>query len=142
MRNCPACRASIDDGPARCPRCGRLLESAETNNETSEQTELAEDIQELRALLDVYGQWRYQSSNRAPSSEGPHKRLDLARRIIAMAREELRKHRAAEQVVDRRDSPTEEVFHSILELQGLGKEIWQGLDAQDYVDRERASWGG
>ena len=31
---------------------------------------------------------------------------------------------------------------SILELQGLGKETWQGIDAQEYVDRERASWNG
>ncbi len=31
---------------------------------------------------------------------------------------------------------------SILELQGLGKEIWQGIDAQEYIDRERASWNG
>jgi len=31
---------------------------------------------------------------------------------------------------------------SILELQGLGKEIWQDIDAQEYVDRERASWDG
>lgn len=31
---------------------------------------------------------------------------------------------------------------SILELQGLGKEIWQGIDAQEYIDRERASWSG
>ena len=31
---------------------------------------------------------------------------------------------------------------SILELQGLGKEIWRGIDAQEYVDRERASWNG
>ena len=31
---------------------------------------------------------------------------------------------------------------SILELQGLGKEIWQGVDVQGYVDQERASWTG
>jgi hypothetical protein len=31
---------------------------------------------------------------------------------------------------------------SVLDLQGLGKEIWQGMDAQQYVDRERASWNG
>ena len=31
---------------------------------------------------------------------------------------------------------------SILELKGLGKEIWQDVDAQDYIDRERASWSG
>jgi hypothetical protein len=33
-------------------------------------------------------------------------------------------------------------YTSILELQGLGKEIWRGVDAQEYVDRERASWNG
>ncbi len=32
--------------------------------------------------------------------------------------------------------------HSILELQGLGKEIWTGMDAQEYVDEERSSWAG
>ena len=31
---------------------------------------------------------------------------------------------------------------SILELQGLGKEIWKGIDAQAYVDGERAAWNG
>lgn len=31
---------------------------------------------------------------------------------------------------------------SILELQGLGKEIWKGIDAQQYVDGERAAWNG
>jgi len=31
---------------------------------------------------------------------------------------------------------------SILELQGLGKEVWKGIDAQEYVDRERDSWDG
>jgi hypothetical protein len=25
-------------------------------------------------------------------------------------------------------------------LRGLGKEIWQGADAQEYVNRERDSW--
>jgi hypothetical protein len=31
---------------------------------------------------------------------------------------------------------------SIMELQGLGKETWDGLDAQEYVNQERASWNG
>jgi hypothetical protein len=31
---------------------------------------------------------------------------------------------------------------SILELEGLGKEVWQGIDAQAYVEQERASWNG
>lgn len=29
---------------------------------------------------------------------------------------------------------------SIMELEGLGAEIWQGIDAQKYVDQERKSW--
>jgi hypothetical protein len=31
---------------------------------------------------------------------------------------------------------------SILELQGLGKEVWKGVEAQEYVDKERSSWNG
>ncbi len=30
---------------------------------------------------------------------------------------------------------------SILELQGLGKEQWKGIDAAKHVARERDSWG-
>lgn len=32
--------------------------------------------------------------------------------------------------------------HSVTALRGLGKEVWQGIDAQEYVDRERAVWDG
>ncbi len=28
----------------------------------------------------------------------------------------------------------------VYSLKGLGKEIWNGMDAQEYVDAERASW--
>ncbi len=31
---------------------------------------------------------------------------------------------------------------SVLELRGLGKETWQDVDVQEYVERERASWSG
>lgn len=30
--------------------------------------------------------------------------------------------------------------HSILELEGLGKEIWAGIDTDEYLRQERASW--
>ena len=30
----------------------------------------------------------------------------------------------------------------ILELEGLGEEIWHGIDAQEYVNQERNSWHG
>jgi len=32
--------------------------------------------------------------------------------------------------------------HDITELEGLGAEIWEGIDAQEYVNEERRSWGG
>jgi hypothetical protein len=38
--------------------------------------------------------------------------------------------------------PSQEPPSSILELRGLGKEIWQGVDAQEYVRQERSSWNG
>ncbi len=31
--------------------------------------------------------------------------------------------------------------HSLLELEGLGEEIWQGIEAQSYVDELRREWG-
>jgi hypothetical protein len=33
-----------------------------------------------------------------------------------------------------------EPLHDITELRGLGKEVWQNIDAQDYVDSERDAW--
>jgi len=30
--------------------------------------------------------------------------------------------------------------HSILELEGLGADIWKDIDAQKYVQKERESW--
>jgi len=36
----------------------------------------------------------------------------------------------------------EEPLHSFLELEGLGKEVWEGVDAQEYINQERDSWNG
>ncbi len=36
--------------------------------------------------------------------------------------------------------PNEAKTYSIMELEGLGAEIWQDTDAQEYVNQERASW--
>lgn len=30
--------------------------------------------------------------------------------------------------------------HNVMEFRGLGKEIWEGIDAQEYVRREREDW--
>ena len=30
--------------------------------------------------------------------------------------------------------------HSLLELEGLGKEIWESIDVEKYIEEERNSW--
>ena len=34
----------------------------------------------------------------------------------------------------------QKIRHSIMELEGLGADIWKGIDAQKYVYKERESW--
>jgi hypothetical protein len=36
--------------------------------------------------------------------------------------------------------PTETPKRSIMELHGLGKEMWQGVDAQKHVEELRQEW--
>ncbi len=43
-------------------------------------------------------------------------------------------------IVDSLTEPQPDEEHSILELEGLGAEIWQGIDAQEYVNRLRSEW--
>lgn len=44
-------------------------------------------------------------------------------------------------IVDTLTEPTQPVQkRSLSELRGLGKEIWEGIDAQEYVNRERDEW--
>jgi len=45
-------------------------------------------------------------------------------------------------IVRREMSAPEEPLHSFLELEGSGQEVWEGIDAQEYVNQERASWNG
>ena len=63
----------------------------------------------------------------------------LYRRLQARAR---RDHRSVAQEVTHLLSEALESSKplSILELRGLGKELWEGVDAAVHVKRERASW--
>ena len=56
----------------------------------------------------------------------PTEQVDLMEELVALVRPHV----------------TARKPRSILELRGLGKEIWQGIDAQEYVNQERDSWGG
>ena len=40
----------------------------------------------------------------------------------------------------RRQVDAETKIYSIMDLEGLGADVWQGIDAQEYVNQERASW--
>jgi hypothetical protein len=55
-------------------------------------------------------------------------------------------NQALDQIREKQESQTQVRFttskRSFSDLEGLGKEIWQGMDAQVYVDRERDSWNG
>lgn len=63
----------------------------------------------------------------------------LYRKLQAQAR---RERRSVAQEVTRLLSEALESPRrlSILELKGLGKEQWQGIDATEHVRKERASW--
>ena len=53
-----------------------------------------------------------------------------------------REHRSlAQEVVHILEKSVEEPeLHSILELRGLGKELWEGIDPVEHVRTERDSW--
>jgi hypothetical protein len=35
-----------------------------------------------------------------------------------------------------------EPLHSILEFEGVGEEVWKGINVQEFIDQERDSWDG
>lgn len=53
----------------------------------------------------------------------PAKQLRLLEDVAALVRQQISQSK-----------------HNIFELEGLGKELWQGIDAQAYINQERESW--
>ncbi len=41
-----------------------------------------------------------------------------------------------------RATPPFQPRHSVLELEGLGAELWQSIDVDEYIEAERTSWNG
>lgn len=68
----------------------------------------------------------YQDIRRQIENLTPSEQLRLLEEIAAMVRRRM----------------LIKTNHSIMELEGLGKETWQGVDAQEYVNQERDSWNG
>ena len=75
----------------------------------------------VRFVAMTYQEIRHQIENLTPDEQ-----LQLLEELAAMVRRRM----------------TSNPKRNIMELEGLGKEIWQGIDAQAYIDQERASWNG
>jgi hypothetical protein len=69
---------------------------------------------------------RYESAKRSVQALGPADQLRLIAELAASLRGEVER----------------EPRRSLLEFQGLGKSIWQGIDVEEYLRRERTSWNG
>lgn len=61
--------------------------------------------------------------------------LEQARSLTPGERQEL-----AQLLIDMNADNATHKKRQISELRGLGKEIWQGVDAQTYVDQLRDEW--
>lgn len=73
----------------------------------------------------------------APSRPSYERLLEEAARLDVADQLLLLEHLAATLRERLADDKT-----SITALRGLGKEVWAGVDAQAYVDQERAAWSG
>jgi hypothetical protein len=68
----------------------------------------------------------YDQAKRSVQALGPADQLRLIAELVERLSGEL----------DRRPR------RSLLELQGLGKGVWLGVDVDEYLRRERSSWNG
>lgn len=59
---------------------------------------------------------------------------------VLKARAEARHRSVAQEVIHILSEVLAQEPRSILELEGLGKELWSGVDAARYIEEERASW--
>lgn len=62
----------------------------------------------------------------------------LYKKLQARAKKEHRS--VAQEITKLLSDAVDPPKRSILELEGLGKEIWKGIDAAEYVKQERDSW--
>ena len=69
---------------------------------------------------------QYDLAKRSVQALGPADQLRLIAELAASLRSEIQR----------------EPRRSLLELQGLGKEVWGGVDVDEYVRQERSSWNG
>ncbi len=65
--------------------------------------------------------------------------IEIIKQVVQLTPDEQQK--LIEEMIAMSHLPkTRRPKHSIIELQGLGKEIWEGVDPQEYIEKERNSW--
>jgi hypothetical protein len=75
-------------------------------------------------------------------SDMPNPRCDQAKRSVQANGPAGRLRLIAELVGRLSGEPDRRPHRSLLDLQGLGKGVWQGVDVDEYLRRERSSWSG
>jgi hypothetical protein len=75
-------------------------------------------------------------------SDMPNQRYDQAKRSVEALSPAGQLRLIAELVGRLSGELDRQPRRSLLELQGLGKGVWQGVDADEYLRRERSSWSG
>lgn len=58
----------------------------------------------------------------------PEEQLQLLEDIAAMLRQRVKNNQRPR--------------HSVMELEGMAKELWKGIDVEKFIDEERNSWDG
>ena len=69
-------------------------------------------------------QTRYENILHEASHLSPDEQLRLLEALAALLRREM----------------TAEPEYSILDLEGLGADVWQGVDVAQYIEEERNAW--
>ena len=73
-------------------------------------------------------------------SEALNDVINRAQRLSPEEQEQLLEE--IEALIRRRITSNKGTVHSLLELEGLGAEVWKGIDPQKYIEEERRSWRG
>jgi len=89
--------------------------------------------------IDVYQQIVRQVQQLTPDEQ--QKLTEIFQKVRQLTPDE--QQRLVEEIISMSHLPvSRKPRHSIMELEGLGKEVWEGVEPQQYIEKERNSWDG
>jgi len=86
----------------------------------------------VRSLKEQLASLRDEIESLQPTEQDRAKYQDIVRRMEALV-EEIPADIAVEEPVPKKK-------HSVLDWWGAGKEVWEGIDVDEYIRKERDSW--